>query len=892
MGASLRIGATVDTAELKAGMAATVDEVKQAAQKIPLAFEEARGRTKAALNGISDATKQAAQVVTIESARVAQATKDFAAAQVELRNATVVAKDAKLDDAETTNLLAAAQQKAAAAAKVLAEAKQAEARAVAQAAEEEELSENVVVRAFQRAAAAVSEASAEIKEQMISTAEVGGLEAEGITAGFAGFSKLLGAGIAVGFAANYIDGLAKMNVELDHLSVQSGIDIVNLAGLQQIVREMGGEWEPIATGLVKMNQALASSKDPSKELKDALHGIGLSAEELQGLRPEEQLQKLATAFADTANSGNRAAAARAVFGRGGAALIPVLVEEGRNLSQNVKLTGEMTGVTEESATAARRWTEDTARLSAQFRSVMIPVMEHAEDVIRGIAATFEAASAVILTVFESIGTAVTAALFPLGKLGQLLLDLTTGQYQKLLSDAKAAPDQFASIWKAGFDDIKGYWAEVKRTLTGSTPVPKLEQAFEPGEGPAPKEKKGADKAFQNDEQQLAEIRLQAAKNGYVLGLDGEITFWNQRLAAAKKGSQEYESIVGKLAQLEEERIKQGAKPQKTATVQEPTLSTATLDSIISDMTQEEKAQQRQQVEAQRESIDEQIKLAQQGYSDQEQMLRDQESLGQISTRQRLDRLRAAAQEEYRIELALIRAKEILDSGDVAMYQKDLNKEEELTRAHGRRMQQINTAAALATRQNWARAFDGMNETISRNFAAWASGQQSLAQTWARTLQSMTQSVVQNLVKQAIAYATFAQTQDAIDARQKLKDAASAARGAFKSVMHALPFPANVIVAPIAAAGAFAAVEAFEHGGIVGGSRGMAVPVLAHAGERVLTPTQTQNFETLVNNRSTSNQSRSNLNVDLDQHFHGSKATPKEAARGMNDALRRGRVRAA
>ena len=47
---------------------------------------------------------------------------------------------------------------------------------------------------------------------MVATAEAGGLEAEGITAGFAGFSKLLGAGIAVGFAANYIDGLAKMNV--------------------------------------------------------------------------------------------------------------------------------------------------------------------------------------------------------------------------------------------------------------------------------------------------------------------------------------------------------------------------------------------------------------------------------------------------------------------------------------------------------------------------------------------------------------------------------------------------------------------------------------------------------------------------------------------------------
>jgi hypothetical protein len=419
---------------------------------------------------------------------------------------------------------------------VLAEAKQAEARAVAQAAEEEELSENVVVRAFQRAAAAVSEASAEIKEQMISTAEVGGLEAEGITAGFAGFSKLLGAGIAVGFAANYIDGLAKMNVELDHLSVQSGIEHREprrpAADRARDGRRVGadrhrpGEDEPGAgelQGAVEGTEGRASWNRPLGRGAAGPQAGRAAAETLRRhllrLRtPAIALQQLVPCLGAAALRSSRTGGRR------------------RNLSQNVKLTGEMTGVTEESATAARRWTEDTARLSAQFRSVMIPVMEHAEDVIRGIAATFEAASAVILTVFESIGTAVTAALFPLGKLGQLLSDLTTGQYQKLISDAKAAPEQFASIWKAGFDDIKGYWAEVKRTLTESTPVPKIEQAFEPGRRSRAKEKKGADKAFQRDEQQLAEIRLQAAKNGYVLGVDGEITFWNQRLAAAKKGS--------------------------------------------------------------------------------------------------------------------------------------------------------------------------------------------------------------------------------------------------------------------------------------------------------------------------------------------------------------------
>src|SRR5581483_5468932 len=123
MGANLRIGATVDVAEIKSGLDLTVDEIKNAAQKIPLVFDEAAGRTKVALGRISDDVKQSAEVVSIESARVAQATRAQAAAYADLRNATVVARDAKVDDTTATVLLASAQQKVAASAAELAAAK-------------------------------------------------------------------------------------------------------------------------------------------------------------------------------------------------------------------------------------------------------------------------------------------------------------------------------------------------------------------------------------------------------------------------------------------------------------------------------------------------------------------------------------------------------------------------------------------------------------------------------------------------------------------------------------------------------------------------------------------------------------------------------------------------
>jgi hypothetical protein len=108
------------------------------------------------------------------------------------------------------------------------------------------------------------------------------------------------------------------------------------------------------------------------------------------------------------------------------------------------------------------------------------------------------------------------------------------------------------------------------------------------------------------------------------------------------------------------------------------------------------------------------------------------------------------------------------------------------------------------------------------------------------------------------YATHAATVNAIDERQKLKDAAAAARKTYVAVA-GIPY-VGPFLAPAAAAAAFAAIEAFEQGGIVKGVGGGGVSILAHAGERVLTSQQTNNFEKLVNQSSSASTSITN-------HFH-------------------------
>lgn len=896
MGGNIKIGATVDVAEIKAGMDQTTEAVKEAAQRIPLVFDEAAGRTRAALNRISDDVKRSAEVVSIESQRIAQATKAQAAALADVRNATVLAKDAKVDDASTTAVLAAAQQKYAAAMAEVAAAKKAEAEAIERAAEEEELSENSVVRTFQRAARAITESTERIREQMVETAETAGLEAEGINAGFAGFGKLLGAGIAVGFAANYIDGLAKVNVELDHLSVQSGMSIESLAGLQQIVREMGGEWDPIATGLIRFNRAQAQAEAGSQKYKTALAEVGLKIEDLKGKTPEEQLSIVAAAFQETTDRTRVADAAITLFGKGGIALVPVLKEQGAALAENVRRTGELTGITEQSAEQARRWTQDTARLSAQFRAVMIPVMEHAEDVLRGIWGTAEAAAAAIMTVFETVVTAAITPLAPIGKLAQALWDLVHGNFQKALDDSRASSTAMADIWKHTFSDIKSYWGEVANTFTETTHIPKPPEAD--GEGDDFKyPKRGRDLAFQHDEEQLNQLRLEAARAGYKLSVDEEVKFWEERLAAVHRGGDEYRQITAKLASLEEERLKRpkAAKSTDYADVLGNIDVSALNASFARDMEQQQTIVEeglKGQIEAVREANDEKIRAAQEAFRETSEMLNAEMQMGKLTLQEQTAALRQALSVEYQEELAATRMKEILDLSSAQKYQQDLNRTSQITRQNNQKIAQLMRQTALETQKVWQQAYNRMTSQFNEAVARWVTTGKGFGQAMEQIASGMAETFTKSVMKMAEQYLLGLALQKTGQKSQIFADAKTAAANTYSAVS-AIPV-VGPYLAPPAAAVAFAGVMAFDSfsaGGVVKGNGSMAVPILAHAGERVLSASETQNFETLVNTRTESNASRSTLNMGgLTQNFHGSKTSPRDAARGMQDAIRRGRVR--
>jgi hypothetical protein len=135
----------------------------------------------------------------------------------------------------------------------------------------------------------------------------------------------------------------------------------------------------------------------------------------------------------------------------------------------------------------------------------------------------------------------------------------------------------------------------------------------------------------------------------------------------------------------------------------------------------------------------------------------------------------------------------------------------------------------------------VSEAFQKGFGSWLEGHKRFAAAMAQSFRGMADQFIMNLVRMQMQRLVF----DAINRTSSEKDVLIAAKGsavhAFKSVMEALPFPANVIVAPLTAAAIFAgamAVGSFEVGGVVPRT-GMK---MVHEGERVLTPRDNASFE--------------------------------------------------
>ena len=152
-----------------------------------------------------------------------------------------------------------------------------------------------------------------------------------------------------------------------------------------------------------------------------------------------------------------------------------------------------------------------------------------------------------------------------------------------------------------------------------------------------------------------------------------------------------------------------------------------------------------------------------------------------------------------------------------------DKEKQLVQQHENDITNIKDKAEQERNQRILSADQRFNDTLAQGLTNLIMRHQNFAQMMTSLSNEVVSGMLQNAIKSILA-----------DDMTKERDAAYAARQAFKAGMQ-LPFPANVVAAPVMAAGAFTAVMAFAGGvdSVPGFNKGDTVPARLEPGEGVV-----------------------------------------------------------
>lgn len=299
-----------------------------------------------------------------------------------------------------------------------------------------------------------------------------------------GGGLMAGGGVLAAPLIGFIKSFTDTGTQLQLLHERLGMSVEDLSALEGMAREVGLPLEDLANDIFKFQVALGSGK-AAKALTD----IGVAAADLNGKTTAEQLALIADAFENIHDQGVKAAAVRALFGRGGAPLLPLLNEGGDAMRARQGI------FTSEDAKLAHEFHVNLLQIERAAKSAAMAIggslvksiMEYIDPIKAGVRFVAEfvkrnrevagivGAVALGLTLagaaLVAFGTAAWAAGAAIGAIVGLVGFLTS--WPVLILAAVAAVVAFGTNWTALGERFKESWGSIVNALRAG----ELEAAF-------------------------------------------------------------------------------------------------------------------------------------------------------------------------------------------------------------------------------------------------------------------------------------------------------------------------------------------------------------------------------------------------------------------------------
>lgn len=219
------------------------------------------------------------------------------------------------------------------------------------------------------------------------------------------------AGVAIATAAmEKLVGVADKFGHIQDLSERTGLSPEFLQALGRAADQSGTSIDTVAKGVSKFAKELINAKD-GDDFTKKIEALGLSVEELRGLKPEEIFSKVATAIADIPDPTARSAAAMDAFGKSGAELIPIMGSVGDALKTVDVLSANQVARLDEMGDAWTALSADFSTTAGALLSDVAPAITATINLIREAIASWRALGMVVegITSGKSFGDAFEAA---------------------------------------------------------------------------------------------------------------------------------------------------------------------------------------------------------------------------------------------------------------------------------------------------------------------------------------------------------------------------------------------------------------------------------------------------------------------------------------------------
>jgi TP901 family phage tail tape measure protein len=204
----------------------------------------------------------------------------------------------------------------------------------------------------------------------------------------AGIAAIGAGAVATGVAAAH--SFADMGSSLAGISQRTGLTVEALSELQSKV-----DLDALEHGFRHLQRAIFEAGEGSREARDHLSRLGLTAEQLGAMTPDQQLSLLADRFHEVRGEAARTGIAMGLFGREGTGLIGVLQDGARGLEAVRARSRELgLGMSTQDAQAAKALNKEWRLLQAQFKMISVqigaavaPVLRHLLSVVQPIVGT-------------------------------------------------------------------------------------------------------------------------------------------------------------------------------------------------------------------------------------------------------------------------------------------------------------------------------------------------------------------------------------------------------------------------------------------------------------------------------------------------------------------------